>query len=276
MPSHVPSFLDRIQSGRQARPRRTLLYGTHGVGKSTFGACAPDPIFIQTEDGLGDLDCSCFPLANSFGEVEEAVKALAIESHGYQTLVLDSLDWLEKLIWSEVCQSKGVKAIEDIGYAKGYQFAIDYWRHLLRGLESLRQRGMAIILLAHARVERFESPDTEPYDRYTPALHKTSSAIVQEWCDEVLFASHKVLTKKSGEKFGVAKYKGVGTGERIIRTVEKPTHLAKRRIDLPDEIELAYPTYAHHVRQALAGVVASDPILDATPTPKNGELAHVG
>ena len=33
-----------------------MLYGTHGIGKSTWGAMAPDPIFIQTEDGLAEVD----------------------------------------------------------------------------------------------------------------------------------------------------------------------------------------------------------------------------
>jgi hypothetical protein len=42
------SFLSQIQSGRKPAPRRALLYGTHGIGKSTFGARSERPIFIQT------------------------------------------------------------------------------------------------------------------------------------------------------------------------------------------------------------------------------------
>lgn len=55
--------LSLIQSGRKFAPRRVLLYGTHGVGKSSFGARAERPIFIPTEDGLNEIDCEKFPLA---------------------------------------------------------------------------------------------------------------------------------------------------------------------------------------------------------------------
>ena len=48
-------MLDTIQSGREARPPRLLVYGQEGIGKSSFAASAPGAIFIQTEDGLGEI-----------------------------------------------------------------------------------------------------------------------------------------------------------------------------------------------------------------------------
>ena len=45
-----------------------MLYGTHGIGKSTFASCAPKPIFLQTEDGLGEIDCDKFPLTTTFDQ----------------------------------------------------------------------------------------------------------------------------------------------------------------------------------------------------------------
>jgi AAA domain len=38
------------------KPPRILIHGVHGVGKTTFAAGAPDPVFILTEDGLGTLE----------------------------------------------------------------------------------------------------------------------------------------------------------------------------------------------------------------------------
>ena len=55
------TLLKSIVSGRQPLPPRLLLYGTEGIGKSTFGAQAPAPIFIQTEDGLSEISCDKFP-----------------------------------------------------------------------------------------------------------------------------------------------------------------------------------------------------------------------
>lgn len=238
-------LMQQIQSGRRPAPRRAMLYGTHGIGKSTFGAMSPKPIFVQTEDGLGEIDCDRFPLAESFQDVVEALSALYTEKHTYRTVVIDSLDWLERIIWSEVCRKRNVENIEDIGYSKGYTFSLTEWREVLTGLDALRnQHGMGVVLIAHARIERFENPETETYDRYVPRLHKTASAIVQEWCDEVLFATYKVHTKVNDEGFGRKKAKGIGTGERIVRTTERPAHVAKNRLNLPDELPLDWDEYA--------------------------------
>lgn len=217
------SLMNQITKGRRPKPRRVMLYGTHGIGKSTFGAMAEKPIFIPTEDGLGDIECESFPLARSLGEVMAALESLYSGDHDYRTVVIDSLDWLERLIWAEVCADENVENIEKIGYAKGFSFAIDKWRAVLGALDALRSdRGMTVVLIAHAKIEKFENPETVPYDRYSPRLHKLASALVQEWADEVLFATYKVHTVKVDEGFNKAKHNGVGTGERIIRTVERP------------------------------------------------------
>lgn len=241
------SLLQQVQSGRRPAPRRVMLYGTQGIGKSTFGAAAPRPIFIQTEDGLGEIDCDRFPLARSFDEAMQALSELYTAEHPYRTVVVDSLDWLERLVHAEVCRKRGVETVEDIGYGKGYTFALAPWREFLTGLDALREtRGITVVLLAHARIERFENPETETYDRYVPRLNKHASALVQEWCDEVLFATYRVHTKVSDEGFGRKKAKGIGTGERILRTVERPAHVAKNRLNLPDELPLDWNEYAIH------------------------------
>ena len=245
----MASLLKQVQRGCIATPRRTTLYGVHGVGKSVFASMADKPIFIQTEDGLGNINCARLPLAGQYADVVAALSELYTEQHDYRTVVVDSLDWLERLIWTEVCEKRGVQSIEDIGYAKGYTFALTQWREVLAGLQALRnERGMMVILIAHAKIERFENPETEGYDRYSPRLHKSASAIIQEWCDEVLFATYKVHTRKVDEQFGRAQHRGIGTGERIIRTTERPAHVAKNRLNLPDEMALDYRIYAAFLR----------------------------
>ena len=59
------------------------------------------PIFVQTEDGLGEIDCAKFPLAKSLAEVNDELLALRDEEHDYKSVVIDSLDWLERLIFDE-------------------------------------------------------------------------------------------------------------------------------------------------------------------------------
>ncbi|HPM22959.1 MAG TPA: ATP-binding protein [Phycisphaerae bacterium] len=243
------TLLEQVQRGRVTAPRRTLVYGTHGIGKSTFGAMAEAPIFLPTEDGLGGIECERFPLAQNCGDVLNALAALYTEPHEYRTLVLDSLDWLQTLIFARICKERNVESIEDIPYGKGYMFALTPWREVLAGLDALRnERGMGIILIAHAQIERFANPETDTYDRYSPRLQKLASALVQEWCDEVLFATYKVLTKTTTESFDRKRVQGLGTGERILRTTERPAHVAKNRLGLPDELPLDYRLYAALVR----------------------------
>jgi len=156
---------------------------------------------------------------------------------------------LERLIWADVCKKRGVESIEDIGYGKGYVFALTNWREVLTGLDALRyDRGMGVILIAHAQIERFANPETDTYDRYSPRLHKQASALVQEWADEVLFATYSIHTKATDEGFGRKRIQGIGTGERIIRTSERPAHVAKNRLNLPDEIPFDYRIYAAFLR----------------------------
>ncbi|MCW5753121.1 MAG: ATP-binding protein [Phycisphaeraceae bacterium] len=259
--------LNQIERGTRAAPRRVLLYGTHGIGKSTFGAMAERPIFIQTEDGLANIECDRFPLAAGYGDVLAALGQLYTQEHKYRTVVIDSLDWLERLIWGEVCAKRGVESIEDIGYAKGYVFALTQWREVLAGLDALRnERGMQVVLIAHAQIEKFANPETDTYDRYSPRLQKLASALVQEWCDEVLFATYRVLTKTTKEGFDRKRTQGVGTGERIIRTTERPAHVAKNRLNLPDEIPLDYRVYAAFVR-------GENPLAAADTTPTSTPAA---
>ena len=164
--------LKSLRKSSIMRPPRIVLHGTHGVGKSTFAASAGNPVFIQTEEGLDALNVTAFPLARSYDEVMEALKSLYVEEHDYSTVVLDSADWLEQLIWKKVAMNHKVSNIEDIGYGKGYIYAIEMWRDILEGFDLLRnEKQMMVIILAHTQIKRFDDPLTDSYDRYMLDLH---------------------------------------------------------------------------------------------------------
>ena len=241
------SFLEQVKTGIECGPRRSLIYGVHGVGKSTLAAHAQDPIFLPTEDGLADVPCSKFPLMKSLEDVKAALRELHREDHQYKTLVIDSLDWLERLIWEPICVDKGVHNIAEIGFGVGYSLALGEWAKMLEGFSRLRSdKGMAIVMIAHAKIERFQDPMSDSYDRYSPKLHKGASALCQEWCDEVLFANYRVFTKEKEEGFNKKRTIGIGSGERVLYTTDRPAHIAKNRLGLPDEIPMTWDAYASH------------------------------
>ena len=237
--------LDSLRYTTALTPPRILLHGVAGIGKTTFAAAAQKSVFVCTEDGLGTLEAAHFPLARTFDEVMEALAALYSESHAFTTVVVDSVDWLEPLIWQKACQENGWKDLEQPGYGKGYVAALDLWRQYLEGLNALRdERGMTVIQIAHTDIKRFDSPEHEPFDRYVIKLHARAAALLQEHSDVVLFANYRISTVKSDIGFNKKVTRALGSGERVLYTAERPAFLAKNRYGLPDSLPLSWAAFA--------------------------------
>lgn len=232
------------------RARRVLLYGTHGIGKSSWAAQAPGAVFVPTEDGCRDIPgVNAFPVVTTYDELMNCLYELANEKHDFQTVVLDSADWAEKLVKQRVMNDAKVSSLEDIGYGKGYVKVAEWWLAMLELLQQCNNRGMSIIVLAHAQIEKFNDPALDPFDRYAPSLDKRTSASIQEWCDEVFFANYKVYAKTSDEGFNRTRTRGIGGDLRTVHTVERPGHYAKNRLSLPNELPLDFGAYWHYVEQ---------------------------
>jgi GTPase SAR1 family protein len=242
----MTSRLNNIVRGVRQRPPRIIIYGLRGVGKSSFCAKATNPIFVPTEDGLGVLDVAAFPLAKSFDELLANLASLANEDHEYKTVVLDSLDWCEKLIHEVVRKKEGERVF--VEYGRGYTLSVAYIEDLLKALDRLRdEKGMTILITAHTIVKRFQSPDSEPYDRWELDLHQKAASVCEEWADVLLFASQKIFTTSSDVGFGNKQVRGVGNGERVLLTEERPSHVAKNRYSLPYELPLEYKALAKEI-----------------------------
>jgi hypothetical protein len=235
MSGRLSSIVKRVRQ----EPPRIIVFGLRGVGKTSFAAKAANPIFVPTEDGLGVLDVPAFPLAKTFHDLLDNLKALLTEEHDYKTVVVDSLDWAEKLVHIVVRAKYGETIFTD--YGKGYVYCVPYFEELLGLLDQLRtQKGMTVLLIAHTLVKRFQSPDCEPYDRWELDLHQKVASVCEEWADAVLFASQKVFTAETKLAFNQKAVRGIGSGERILLTEERPSHVAKNRYSLPYEMPLDY------------------------------------
>lgn len=230
------------------KPPRILIHGQHGMGKTTFASQAPRPVFIQTEDGEGNLELQSFGAMKTFSDVLSAIDSLLTGSHEFKTVVVDSLDHLEPLIWTHLCAIEGVSSIEKVGggYGKGFNEALTYWGQVINALTRLRdEKKMTIIMTAHTDIKRYEPPDTEAYDRYQIALHKKAASFLQEICDCVLFATQKVITTSDDTGFNKKHTRGITIGKRVIYTQERPAHDAKNRYGLPEEILLSWSSFSN-------------------------------
>jgi len=250
-PGPARMTLRNITSGKQERPLRVIVFGTDGVGKSSFGAAAPKPLFLCAEDGTAHLDVARFPVPHTWMEVLEAIRVLTHEEHDFKTLVVDTLDWLEPLCWQHVCQLHGKQSPEDFGFGKGYVLAVDQWRALLGRLDILvRNRRMNVVLLAHSLVKKVDDPQVGAFDRYQMKLHDKSSAVLREWVDAVLFARHDL---KVIERNGKAR--GMSSGNRLLHTTWTAAYDAKNRFDLPETLPLDWEEF----EQACKAHAPADP-----------------
>lgn len=246
--------LGAITRGRVETPWRLLVFGPEGVGKSTLGADMPNPIFLGAEDGTGHLNVARFPTPESWRDVLDAVVALGRHGHQFKTLVIDTLDWVEPLIWRHVCARDNEANIEAYGYGKGFQVAVDEWRMLLRGLQTLRGVGMNVLMLAHSHQKTFKNPEGEDFDRYELALNIKAAGVLKQWADAVLFANYETYAKKDER---TKRVKGVSTGARLLYTERTAAYDAKNRFGLPAYLPLDWAGLDTAIKAGAPADVAS-------------------
>lgn len=241
--------LKNLIKGRQQRPLRIALYGVDGIGKSTFAAGSPNPIFINTEDGTSHLDVVRFPAPESWSDVLDAISVLFSEDHEFKTVVIDSADWAEQIARDAVCSEHGLQSVESIPYGKGWVFVQEKITQLLKGLDALYARGMNIIVIAHAEVKPFNNPEGDPYDRYTIKLSKRSEPLLREWADYVLFANwDTTVTRKTDAKGNPVmgaegKAKARSFGKRLLYSQRAAAYDAKQRYSIPDRLPLEWDAF---------------------------------
>lgn len=263
----------KIISGKIIKPQKVVIYGPEGIGKSTFAAQFPKPLFIDTEGSTSHLEVDRLPRPTSWQMLKQYIKDLKGDTMGYHTLVIDTADWAERLCEEAVCQSNGKVGIEDFGYGKGYTYVKEEFGRLLDSLSDLIDAGMNVVLTAHSIIRKFELPEeTGAYDRYELKLGQKAgnqcAALAKEWADMVLFVNYKeiVITTKDNKK-------KVSGGKRVMYTAHNPCWDAKNRHGLAEELPFDYQEIAHcipvmNTTPPQPGPAEPDPIPEAPAPPK--------
>ena len=241
-----------INRGIVPTAKKVVIYGPEGIGKTTFAARFPNPVFIDTEGSTKEYDVARFPAPTSWQMLLDEVAEVKKNPQICRTLVIDTADWAESACFAHVISAGQVKSIEDFGYGKGYVKAKEEFGKLLNELTEVVNAGVNVVVTAHAAMRKFEQPDEMgSYDRWEMKLYtsqKTNiAALLKEWADMVLFANYKTFAVKD-KNSNKAKAQG---GQRVMYTTHHPCWDAKNRYGLPEILPLEY--------EGIRGVIESGP-----------------
>jgi hypothetical protein len=262
----------RITKSGSQLPNRVVFHGVEGVGKTSFAAHSPSPLFGMSrgETGLLTLlDNGRVPETAHFDEWDTWGKALG-DLHflarnpdfaaEQRCLVIDTANGLERLCHEAVCADDFGNSLEKfLAYGKGPEIALRPWTEFLTLLDAIREeRKMGVILLCHTKVKTFKNPEGEDYDRYTPDMNEKTWGLTHKWADLVLFGNWKTDVKKD---YGALKAKSRGERGRYLYTQRTPAFDAKQRHGIPVEISMgtrpaeAWQNLAKALQKARAGGV---------------------
>ena len=247
VPSGGTKFsMDDIKTKGDNLPSRVVLHGVEGIGKTSFAARTPKPLFLMArgETGLETLidakqlgDVPHLPEIMDWADVLAALDFVLNEKHDFKTLALDTLNGFERLCHEHVCKTQyGNKWGKDGfgSYAQGYETSLAEWRMFLGKLDEIRAvRKMSIVCLAHTKVTPYKNPEGADYDRFSPDLHHKTWSLTHKWADIVMFANYYTVVDDSGTR-----PKGAGGRERTMYTCRTAAYDAKNRHGLPEEIDM--------------------------------------
>lgn len=236
----------QITRGKLPGAKKIVIYGPEGIGKSTFASRFPEPVFIDTEGSTKDMDVARFDKPTSWQLLLDEIAYVKNNPSVCRTLVVDTIDWAEMLCIAHICDKHQKRGIEDFGYGNGYVYVKEEFGRFLNKLSDVVDKGVNVVLTAHAQIRKFEQPDElGAYDRWELKLGKKTSSqtspLVKEWADMLLFANYKTYSVAVDEKG--KKHKAQG-GSRVIHTCHHPCWDAKNRYGLPEELPFTYHSIA--------------------------------
>ena len=240
----APSRLSRVTSGRIMRKPTVIVYGPEKVGKTRFAAGARKPIFLDFEQGSTLVDVARY-CPTDWSDALGFLDDIETSQHEYESLVIDTVDWAERMMHASIAKTKGKANIAEIPYGVGADLAVDAWREVLAQLERIRDaRNMTVILIGHASVRLFKNPEGDDFDRYELKLHKKSVGLIKEWPEYLLYAAwetHAVETDR--------KVRGVA-GDPQLFSRHTAAYDAGARLKIPERLPIDWVAFAGAVSEA--------------------------
>ena len=234
-----------IKGATKPKGLRVIIYGVHGIGKTTLAAKLPNALFLDFEDGTHGLavdKLAASDLPKSYDGMKGLIAELKRDHQGYERIVIDTADKFEQTLATALAKEKNV---EDVFAVNDYGRTISVHKSgmasVLDALTELAKSGMDVVVLAHEtsrKVEPLETRDTTgTYDHHELKLSKTVSPIFMEWADVVIFCAYKTFLVSGEKKTDKAHVEG---GKRWCFASYSNDWDAKQRtgVNLPEDCSL--------------------------------------
>lgn len=257
-----------IHRGKQSRPQKVIVYAPEGIGKSTLAAGLPSPIFFDFEGGTDHLDVARLK-PDTLADFEKWARELIKDRQGFQTVVIDTVDWLEESVLKAVvagAENDNVKSIEDFGFGKGWVHLTEKMNHVLGIFDRLVDAGLHVVCLAHGAVRRFDDPKlASGYDRYELKMYKDrpnskgTASLLKEWADALLFGTFEDKVKMSGPTGERGRAVAASGRERVLMCTHSAAWDAKNRHGLRDKEPWSVETLMKVLGNPTAPTKASTP-----------------
>lgn len=224
-------------------PWKVVLYGTPGIGKTTWASGADNSLVVDLEQGATRIDCHRTRDIISEWQSHDPEKPGLVEvfqyvaQSDYDTVVFDSLTEVEKILLRKMLKEQGATSLGDFDYGAGYRYLETEWSNFLKYINRLYNLGKNVILIGHESVERVNDPTTDSYDRYQLDVYKKAASKIFADVDAVFFCKHNKILKEKQGAIGKQK-RAVGDEKRLIFTTETPAFIAKNRFGLPSSFEM--------------------------------------
>lgn len=189
-------------------PSKVVIYGQQGVGKSYLASTFSNPIFFDVENGLRFLPNISKVKVKTYSDFTRLMVKLLKSEKKYDTVVIDSIDWLMALIIADVAGSGGSTYQERLnnstntlnksngGYGNGKQVLANNVHDILLSLfDELIDMGYTVVLTAHATKKTITAQDGSSIQQMAPKIDDNTMSTFAEWADHIFY-----LTDQDGKR----------------------------------------------------------------------------
>lgn len=191
--------------------RCIVLVGKPGIGKTSFCAQAPVPLFIcgPLETGIIDLiERGRVPVTKeqvvvpqSYADLKEILQSLATTSHSIKTVVIEGYTEWEKLCMNAACVGRfggnwGKAGFMNFQEGPKTCAARDLPESLVL-LQNLRDKGINVLITAHTMVKAQANAEGAAFEGESPYfISKDMWQCVEGWAENIVYMVYQVQTQK--------------------------------------------------------------------------------